>query len=170
MEFALQDAKVRLMHKNDRLEKHGEDEVLACDLDFEYDASNEVLELFHVELRGMLYRRPTSPQGELTEDPAHLTELRCAQLDGGDHKFSGSLAKAELVISKTPGKKPLVFPDVKITKFRFQCKDGGTVTVRFQAQVNPDEAQCGKLSGLLQDKHCLITIRPDQEAAGAAPK
>ena len=162
MQFALEAAKVRLMHKNERLEKHGEDEVLACDLDFEYDASNAVLAEFHPDLRSVVYRRPDTAQKELSEDPEHLTELRVPQL-GGSFKFTGSQEKSELIFSRGQ-KKHLVFAEAKITKFAFDCKEGGTVCLRFQAQVHPDEGQSGKLSGLLQDKHCLLTIRPAEES------
>jgi hypothetical protein len=162
MQFALTAAKVRLMHKNERLEKHGEDEVLACDLDFEHDASNAILAEFHPDLRSVMYRRPEAAQKELSEDPEHLTELRVPQL-GGVVKFSGSQEKSELIFSKG-AKKHLVFPEAKITKFSFDCKEGGTVCLRFQAQVHPDEAQSGKLSGLLQDKHCLLSISPSEDS------
>lgn len=165
MEFSLQGAKVRLVHKNERLEKHGDDEVLACDLDFEYEAANSVLAEFHPDLRSAMYKRPsTEVQGELEEDPDHLTELRVPEL-GGHIKFAGSLEKAELLFSKG-SRKHVVFPEAKIHKFAFECKEGGTVVVRFQAQVHPDEAQSGKLSGLLQDKHCLVTVTP---AEGSQP-
>jgi len=158
MQFSLDGAKVRLTHKNERLEKHGEVEVLACDLDFEYETSNAVLAEFHPVLRSQLYKRPESAQGELNEDPEHLTALRVPEL-GNHFKFAGSLEGAELVFSK--GKKAHVtFVEAKIHKFSFNLKEGGTVIVGFQAQEHPDEAQSGKLSGLLQEKHCLLTIEP----------
>jgi len=161
MNFALDAAKVRLVHKNERLEKHGEEEVLACDLDFEYDSANSILAEFHPELRSVMYKRPDDVQGELEEDPAHLTALRVPEL-GGHVKFAGAQEKSELVFSRGQ-KKHLVFAEAKIHKFSFDCKDGGTVIVRFQAQVHPDEGQSGKLSGLLQDKHCLLTIVPAED-------
>lgn len=164
MQFSLKAAKVRLVHKNERLEKHGEDEVLACDLDFEYDTSNSVLSEFHPDLRSAMYKRPDDSQGELHEDPDHLTALRVPEL-GGHIKFAAALEKAELVFLKGT-KKHLVFPEAKVHKFSFDCKDGGTVIVRFQGQVHPDEGQSGKLSGLLQDKHCLLTVAP---AEGSQP-
>lgn len=166
MELTLEAAKVRLTHKNDRLEKHGEDEVLACDLDFEYDTGNQVLAFFGPGLRSALYKRPEGAQEELIADPEHLTDLRCPEMPG-PHKLVGSMAKAELVFHRGQ-KKHVVFAEAKIHKFSVACMDGGTVTVHFQAQVHPDEAQAGKLSGLLQDKHCQISITPALPLAGGA--
>jgi hypothetical protein len=150
---------VRLTHKNERLEMHGEDEVLACDLDFEYETANHVLSEFHPDLRGIMYKRPDGVQGELVD--GDLTALRLPEL--GMIKFAGSHPKCELVFSKGQ-KKHLVFADAKVGKFRFDCKDGGTVIVLFQASVYPDEGQSGKLSSLLIDKHCLLTITPAEVA------
>jgi hypothetical protein len=158
MQFSLEAAKVRLMHKNERLEKHGEDEVLACDLDFDYETSNAVLAEFHPELRSSVYKRPDDAQGELQEDPEHLTALRIPEL-GGHRKSEWSIPKAELVFLKGT-RKHLVFAEARIHKISFDCKEGGTVVVHFQAQVHPDEAQSGKLSGLLQEKHCLVSLSP----------
>jgi len=162
MQFELDGAKVLLVHKNERLEKHGEEEVLACDLDFKYETSNAVLAEFHPDLRSQLYKRPESAQGELTDDLEHLTALRVPEL-GSDFKFAGSLERAELVFFK--GKKAHVtFAEAKIHKFSFNLKEGGTVIVGFQAQVYPDEGQSGKLSGLLQEKHCLLTLEPAEDS------
>jgi len=165
MEFTLDRGKVRLMHKNERLEKHGEEDVLACDLDFEYETSNAVLAQFNPDLRGALYKRPDSPQGELVEDSDHLTALRLPEL--GILKVAGR-QKGEVVIG-SGGKKNLVFPEATLTKFRLDCKDGGTVLVHFQAQVRPDETQSGRLSGLLQDKHCIITFKPEEGSTRPLP-
>src|SRR5258708_11703976 len=160
MQFTLSSAKVRLTHKNERLEKHGDDDVLACDLDFEFDTRNSVLSEFSPELRSAMYRHGSDAQGALIEDEEHLTVLRLPEL--GSVKFSGSQEQCELVFSKGRAKH-LVFADAKVGKFRFDCKEGGTVTVFFQAQVYPDEGQSGKLSGLLTDKHCLLTISLGEE-------
>lgn len=158
MQFSLEAAKVLLKHKNERLEKHGEDEVLVCDLDFTLEASNAVLAEFHPELRSSIYKRTESAQGELVDDPDHLIALRIPELEGA-RKFAGAMHKAELVFLRG-SKKHLVFSEAKVHKFAFDCKEGGTVIVHFQAQVHPDEGQSGKLSGLLQEKLCTITLTP----------
>lgn len=160
MQFSLIAAKVRLIHKNERLEKHGEEEVLACDLDFDFETSNAVLAEFSPELRSAFYKRPDSAQGEIIDDPEHLTALRCPEL--GVQKFSGAMHKTELVLLKGT-RKHVVFAEAKVHKFSFNCKDGGTVLVGFRAQVHPDETQSGKLSGLLQNKHCVVTLTPTED-------
>ena len=168
MEFSLKAAKVRLLHKNERIEMHGDVEVLACDLDFEHETNNGVLAEFSPVLRSMLYCRPEGEPQELPGvDPDKLTALREPAL-GGEFKFAGSIDKADLEFSK--GKKvSLAFSEVKVSKFLLLCSEGGTVKVRFQARVYPNSEQSGQLSGFLTDKHCLLTIRLPGEEAGSRP-
>lgn len=159
MEFTLTQAKVRLTQKNDRIEAHGEESILACDLDFQYETTNDVLEQFNADLRVALYKRPESPQGELTEDPKHMTALRLPEV--GPLSIAGR-DKGELKLG-TGGKKDLVLTDVTLTKFKLDCKEGGTVVVHFQAKARPDETQAGRISGFLRDKHVVATFTPAED-------
>lgn len=160
MEFALEGAKVRLTHKNDRIEAHGEEKILACDLDFLYETTNEVLGQFNADLHAALYKRPESPQGELTDDPKHMTALRLPEV--GTLSFEGR-AKGELKLG-TGGKKDMVLTDVTLTKFKIECKEGGTVVVHFQAKARPDETQAGRISGFLRDKHVIASFAPAEDS------
>lgn len=159
MQFILAQAKVHLTHKNDRIEAHGEEKILACDLGFQYETTNEVLEQFNPDLRGALYKRPDSPQGELTEDPKHMTALRLPEV--GVLPIDGR-EKGELKLG-TGGKKDMVLTDVTLTKFKLDCKEGGTVVVHFQAKAKPDEGQSGRLAGFLRDKHVIASFTPAED-------
>lgn len=160
--FELTEAKARVTHANVRLEKHGDEDRLATDIDLEYDTDNGVLAMFSPTLRSALYQRPTGAQQELpgTATPEVLTELKYPEL--GVLKWSaGELVGAELRFHLgLKESSHLVFGEAKIGKYKFDCKEGGTVTLRFQASVYPNEKQSGAISKLLLDKVCVVTVDP----------
>lgn len=160
--FEINEGKVQLVHKNERLEKHGEEDVLACDLNFTWETSNACLAMFAPDLRSCLYRKTDGSQAELpgTSDPEHLTAVRfpgmapikwaLGELIGGElcfHTGVKSLVKIEMT---------------KLHRYKLECKEGGTVVVSFQVQCRPNEQQSGKLSKFLTDKHCIVTITPPE--------
>jgi len=159
--FEIAEGKVQLIHKNERLEKHGDEDVLACDLNFSWETGNGCLAMFAPDLRSMFYKRLDDAQQELDPDPEHLTALRfpglgksgvvgweLGELTGGTLTFHvGVKTKFEI-------------PMQKLAKFKLEPKEGGTVVVYFQVQCHPNEQQSGKLSKFYADKHCIITITP----------
>lgn len=160
--FELEEAKCRLVHMNTRLEKHGEEDRLACDLNFEWDTDNGCLAMFSPTLRSALYQRPTGPQTELpgTSTPEHLTEVKYPELMPVKWR-GGKVVGAELRFHVgTSDKSHVVFGETTVDKYSLECKEGGTVCVRWQAQVYPTDAQAGKLSKLLVDKHCEVSVTP----------
>lgn len=165
MPFELDKAQVTLVHKNDRIESHGEEKKLACDLNFTWETSNAALALFAPDLRSMLYTKEQSPQQEIPEtaDPDHLTALRfpgLAPLKWG----VGELEKASLTFHVgTTGKGDLDLNEVKMHRFRIEAKQGGTVVIGFQIQCRPTDQQAGKLSKFLQDGACQVSVAPADE-------
>lgn len=158
--FECIEANAELIHKNDRIEKHGEESVLACDLSFVWETDNGCLAMFHPSLKSALYGKGDNPQLEIEPDPAHMTALRFPQLQplkwGG-----GDLVGGELTFHYgTGGKSNVELDIVKLGKFRLECKEGGTVAVHFQVAVRPTEAQAGKLSRFLNDGMCMISVEP----------
>ena len=55
----------------------------------------------------------------------------------------------------------------KVHKYRLECKEGGTVVVRFQVQCRPTEGQAGKFTKLLTDKQVILSVAPP-DAGGAS--
>jgi len=164
--FCITEGKVELVHKNERMEKHGDEDKLACDLKFAWSTTNGDLAMFAPDLRHALYKRADSAQGELDPDPEHLTALRFPDMDpfrwSGGELIGGSLTfhygvKSMIKIGMT-----------KLHKYRIEAMEGGTVVVEFQVQCRPNEQQSGKLSKFLVDRHCVISITPpaDGEASG----
>lgn len=166
MAFELEEVFAGLTYKNERLEKMGELDRLACDLTLQVEAANSFLAHFSPTLRAGLYQKPDDGQGVLVEDVDHLTKLRFPQL-GVLHWTEGDLVGATLRFHI--GIKPashLVFDQVKVNKYRIECKEGGTVVLTFRAQVYPTDSQSGKLSKLLVDKVCTISVTAPGEDVG----
>ena len=159
--FALEEQNASLVHKNERVEKHGDEDKIACDIDFEMEVANTALAMFAPSLRSCLYQKDQGPQADLpgTESPDHTPSLRFPAL--GKLKWAaGDLTGAELRFHGMDNKSDVVFDSAKVGKYRFECKEGGTVVIGFQAQVYPNEKQSGRLSKFLQDKVCQITVTP----------
>lgn len=159
--FELNEAACELTYKNDRIEKHGEEGILACDLGFTFETNNGVLAMFAPALRSALYMKGESSQTSLVNDDDHLTALRFPAIAGGKPIAwgAGELEAAELKFHwGIGGKSDVVFEKVKIGKYKLECLEGGTVTLHFQAQVNPTDQQTAFLSKALVNKICTISI------------
>lgn len=160
--FELEEANAVMTNMNVRLEKHGKEEVLACDLSLEYEMANTGLAMFSPALRSAFYQRSQGPQGELpgTDDADYMPSLRFPALSSHNWE-AGELTGAELRFHYGATEKGhVVFEGAKIGKYRFNCKEGGTVLLQFKGQVLPTDVQMGKLSKILADKSCIISITP----------
>lgn len=166
MSFSLAEAACLLIHKNDRIEKHGDEDKLACDINLSFETNNGILAMFSPTLRSCLYMKADSDQSSLVPDVDHLTALRNPALAGGKpfHWATGDLVGAELRFHHgIESKSDVVFNGAKIGKFKLECKEGGTVIVHFQAQVYPEDLQMTFLSKALRNKICTVSITPPDE-------
>lgn len=66
MAFELETTRAKLIHLNPRPEKHGEENVPACDLKVQVQAGSEILSMIHPTLRAMLYKADEH-QGQIEE-------------------------------------------------------------------------------------------------------
>ena len=158
--FEIKEGQCQMVHLNTRLEKHGDVEVVACDLNFVWETHNGMLAMFAPDLRGALYKRADDRQAELDPDPDHLVALRFSAIDtikwGQGDVIGGALTFHTGVSAKSH----VTVEDVKVTKFRLTCKEGGTVVIGFKVQCRPSSAEMGKFTGFLQAKDCLISVTP----------
>lgn len=164
--FSIEEGEVEIVSKNERLERHGTEDVLACDLGFQWKTDNGVLACFAPALKSAIYEKPTA-QGDLVDDdPGHLTHLRFPAL--GPLKWTqGDLEGATVTFHAATGKKgELELEGVKVNKFRLECQEGGTVIVSFRVQISPlAEAASGRLSKFFSNKLCSISVTPPQPSA-----
>lgn len=156
--FDLHEKSCTLRHVNGRHEKHGEDDVLACDLKFKGDFDGGILAEFHPTLRSMMFMK--SAGGDLADQGSDTpTALRFPNLVQ-PIKFTDEIVGATVTLDY--GIKPLVFDTANVNEFKVECNEGGTVTVTFRVQVRPTEEQLAKLFALL-DTSVPVTITPPEE-------
>ena len=156
--FSLQRTTAKLTSVNPRAEIHGEDRVPAADLKFEITAGNDVLAEFHPSLKGMLYERPAQP--DLADDGTSLTQLRFKLL--GPLKWAAELAGYTLRVHwGASGHDDIVLSDTEVDTFRFDCQDGGSVTVGYRVIAHPSERDMGRLCGLIQREIEISLLPPD---------
>lgn len=160
--FEIEEGQCVLGHKSERLEKHGNEDVLAGDLQFEFKTDNGILACFAPSLKSALYEK-AGAQGELVEDVDHMTHLRFPGM--GVIKWTGAdLEGASVTVHAATGKKgEIVLSGCKVNKLRLEPQEGGTVIVRFRVQVSPlDEGVSGKLSKVYANKICTLSVTPPQ--------
>ncbi len=143
---------VKLINFNARVEKHGSESVPACDLTFTMDAPNSVLTYFSPELLESLYKaveQDDADQEELdgVEPITSLPLLRFPELSPlkFDKKHAGFALSIDYGLG---GDSCIEIGGVEVGKFVLDCKEGGTVEVKFQVQCQSGltEQIMGKLA------------------------
>lgn len=152
---------VSCSHVNIREENHGDEKVLAVDLAFWMEGSNDLLELFHPDLRRALYcnKAAEAGQAELDEELAVLTNLRAPGLPermhwGGPAKFGGYRLVCDYGLGDETSNIDLT--DCVLAKKWIEPKEGGTVKigwrVSYAGEALQDVMTRGKLTGLKGQK------------------
>lgn len=162
--FELTDQQAKINHFSPRMEKHGEENVLAGTLKLETTMHASVLDHFDKSLRKLLYRKPGA--GEQSELPLgdgdgltarklpHLAPLKW------DEDFPGYKIEIQSGLALDESIK---LADVEIHGFAFEAMDGGSVTVRFSANFNQDGRTSGKLCQLIQETVELSLVAPTRD-------
>lgn len=166
-------SQVRLTNINPRMEKHGAEDVPAVDINFVLDAPNDVLSYFDGALLSALYtsHEPTEPvQGELesVEPVSHLPNLRFPKMAPIKWDWKGS--GYTLVVDYGLGAKHnLELESVEVGKFVIDCKEGGTVELKFQCQcvAGLTERIIGKLA-LMIGQEVSIELRAPESVGEPA--
>lgn len=154
--------KSKLSSVNVRSEKHGPELVPAVDLKIAVDASNDILDKFHADLKSSLYFKAQEDKQETLdgiEPVTSLPNLRFPKLDGA-LKWDTMGAGYTLMLDYGLGADSnLVMTGCEINNFAFTPKEGGTVELVFRVQIKDlDERILGKLAVLAQhDIHITLT-------------
>lgn len=167
--FSLSQQQTSINSFTPRMEKHGNENVLAGTLKCETTMHNSVLDLFDKGFKKLLYRKPAP--GEQTELPLGesdgLTARKLPQLKplSWDEDFPGY--KIEIV-SGLAIDEVLYLDDVEVSGFVFEALDGGSCKVKFTANFNQDGRTSGKLCQLIHETVELSLIPPERDAEEVA--
>lgn len=153
--FSLSNQTARLASVNPRAELHGEERIPAVDLKLEMKTSNDVLSEFDPALKGALYMRGDAG---LINDPGHMPVLRFPLMSA--FKWVAAFAGYTLRIHwGVSGLDDIVLQECNVDGFRFECMDGGSVSVCFRVQAHPNERDFGRLCSLVQ-QDVEVTLEP----------
>lgn len=142
-------------------EKHGNERVAAMSIGLYLVGGGELLDMFDVALRGMLYRKPQPKPGELPMEHDSLTELRFPFLRNlaWDRKYEGYILRFHIGAS---GAEDVLLSECGIKDIRFVTMDGGSVGVHFKVTAHPkDEIDHGKIATRLQQEITITLTAPD---------
>jgi len=166
--FSLYEQQTKITSFTPRMEKHGDENVLAGTLKLETTKHSSVLDLFDKSFRKMLYRKPAP--GEQADLPLgnddgltarklpHLAPLKWDEdFPGYKIEIQSGLALDEVI----------KLSDVEISGFVFEALDGGSCRVKFTANFKQDGRTSGKLCQLIQDDVELTLIPPSRDEAAA---
>jgi hypothetical protein len=156
--FSLQRRRAKMAGFNARKENHGDELVLACDLKFTVEISNDELAEFSPTLKSSLYQRDDA-QREIVDTPDHLTQIKNPQIK--KVKWEVEYPQARYVVHHgIDDRNDTVFGLAKIGKFEIEPKEGGTCVVGYRVQTHPTEEQVAHLATFLGEE-VYVTLDPD---------
>ncbi len=159
MALILKRQTVKVAHLNVREEKHGEEPVLAVDIKLTADMRNDFLEDLGEGLKAALYR-PDEEQLAGVEVPMSILRFPALKIGG----WGVLLPNVALTLHGAKKADDLVF-EGKIQKaVGLDPKEGGTVEVALQIQVNPTPEELGRLSSLLGHA-TKVSVKPGEAPA-----
>lgn len=144
-------------------EIHGEKRLPAVDMKLTINAANDLLAKFHPSLMSSFYRHAMDGEGDLVDEASDRpTILRFLFM--GPLKWDEEFEKYEMTLDLGLGGKNsnITLGECKVSKFTFDMKEGGTVSVSFNVRAHPDEKQAGKLYEK-QSQDIFITLMPPDE-------
>jgi hypothetical protein len=157
---------VRLTNVNPRMEKHGPEAVPAVDINFVMDKPNSVLSYFDGTLLTALYK----PATEAAEDQEELdgidpiSSFPCLRFPKMARiKWDWRGAGYTLAIDYGLGEgRNLELEGCEVGKVVLDCKEGGTVEIKFQVQCDKGltEHILGKLALMIGQEVSIMLAAP----------
>lgn len=160
MAFELETTTAKLIHLNPRPEKHGEENVPACDLKVQVQAGSEILSMIHPTLRAMLYKADEQ-QGQIAD--ALPTVRRFGNLIER-LRLGVKLVGASVVIGFGLGGagSDIELDTVDVDGFSAELMEGGSVILTFRIKATPSGEQMKRLYEVMGGE-IDISITPAQE-------
>lgn len=134
----------RVASVTNRVEKHGDDDVPAVSIGLEITAPNTLLDTIDPKLRHALYTAVEGQEDLPGVEPA-TPVLRCHSFE--THALTTVHEGWTLEVDDgIDGTLPMVFGGCKLSKFRVQAKQGGSIVLTFRAgTADVDADKLGKL-------------------------
>ncbi|HIC7209372.1 hypothetical protein [Burkholderia stabilis] len=142
-------------------EKHGAERVPAISVGLYIVGGGDLLDMFDVALRGMLYRRPQPKPGELEMEHDGLTELRFPFMRNlvWDRNYEGYLLRFHIGAT---GAEDVLLAECGLKDIRFTTQEGGSVGVHFKITAHPkDDEDHGKIARRVQQEIGITLTPPD---------
>lgn len=157
--FHLVKERCKLAHLNIRTERHGEEEVPAIDLKFEFNSANNLLSKLHAELRDAFYKADESPS--LIEGD-NVRTLRFPLMK--NHvSWNLEIPRTLLRLHSDDGA-DIVLGGGKTNNFKLEMLEGGTVKWSFRVQYSePDEDAVAALSQVLSQTMAVSLESAEEE-------
>jgi hypothetical protein len=159
----LEPTTVKLTHAQSRVEKHGDDDVMAIDLAVIWNTHNRALTDIHKQLRNALFcdmrQEVKGPQSEMDLPVDELPNVRLPGMDYPiklDFQQVGARVEVAYGIDDTTA---IVLQLAKIHKFRVTPIEGGSAEVKFaiSSATEIDDHVIGTLS-ILQQRDISIKL------------
>ena len=170
MDLKFTNQRMLLASVNARAEVHGEEREPAGDVGLDVNLPNDVLNVFHPMLKGLLYHfdkgreRDLADQGRAHE-AGFAPDLRLPKLCS-PLKWADEIPEATVTICVPGESKAVVLKPAKVNDFKFTPLDGGTVEFHMRVQYHPDEKQAGRLAVLVQREVEVTLEIPEQGEGG----
>ena len=165
--FQLNNQQTKITSFTPRMEKHGDENVLAGTLKCETTTHSSVLDLFDKGFRKLLYRKPAP--GEQTELPLEgasdgltMRKLPCLDALRWKEDFPGYRVE---IASGLAVDEVLKLVDAEVHDFVFEALDGGSCKVKWAINCHLDGRTSGKLCQLIQDSVEMTLTPPSRDQA-----
>lgn len=168
--FDIDDARCHVRSTNFRVEKHGDENRSAVDLNLELMRPATDLAMFGPQLRDALFwRDPSAAETSLFDDIDPSLEkpnLRCPMLKG-PFAIDASYVGCTVTIAWGLGgpKSDIVLDPCKVNRIRIEPLEGGSVVITLRVQfAGIDDKTAGRLAMLIDQETVVSIEAPEREA------
>ena len=113
-------------------------------------------------LKSSIYKKDDVHQGELFTSDGHLPSLKFPLM--GPVNWAKDFFCYEMVIHYgVSGAQDIRLIDCQVDNFRFDCRDGGMVVVRFRVITHPLPNELGRLCEMIKQEVEISLIEPTEE-------
>lgn len=158
--FALEEQRCTITNVNPRSERHGDDNVIGCDITLRAEATCDILDEFARGLKDAFYRQAPLDSDALIPGGVVSPELRYeGMLEPLRFKKDYAGYVMQIVWGDLAGSVDLSIEGCRVHKFSIDPKQGGTCLLTLQVQSHPDSPTMGDLCALIE-REVTVTLTP----------